>query len=93
MFQDLEELQSELIKLKLWTEEKCKERSLEKSMETIVEGSMERSRSSMESSMGRSMEGLPEEMAEWDIVTEFIGPELAEFFSECEVRTELQGLQ
>ena len=59
------------------------ENSRERSMETITGNSME-------NSMERSMEGRPEEMADWDIVTEFIGSELAEFYSECEVSTELQ---
>ena len=59
------------------------ENSRERSMETITENIME-------NSMERSMEGRPEEMADWDIVTEFIGSELAEFYSECEVSTELQ---
>ena len=37
------------------------------------------------SSMETSMEMLQEKMAERDIVTEFIGAELAEFYRECEV--------
>ena len=50
---------------------------------------MERSmESTVESTMERSMESRPEVMAEWDIVTEFIGAELAEFYRECEVSTE-----
>ena len=67
------------------------ENSRERSMETITENIRENSmENSMERSMERSMEGRPEEMADWDIVTEFIGSELAEFYSECEVSTELQ---
>ena len=71
LFQDLDDLQAELIKLKLWTEEKCKERN--------------KSRTSMETSIETNMERQTEKMAEWDIVTEFIGAELAEFYRECEV--------
>ena len=69
IFQDLEDLQSELIKLRLWTEEKCKQRGKTRSVETILEGGQE-------------------ELAEWDIVTDFIGSELAEFYQECEVSSE-----
>ena len=80
IFQDLEDLQSELIKLKLWTEEKCKQRGKTRSMET----SLERSRCCVET----ILEGGQEELAEWDIVTDFIGSELAEFYQECEVSSE-----
>ena len=44
---------------------------------------------SMETSIETNMERQTEKMAEWDIVTEFIGAELAEFYRESEVSAEV----
>ena len=86
ILQDLDDLQAELLKLKLWTDEKCRERSMSRSRETSRDRIMDRSRErSMETSLERSWSSLETE-ADWDIVTEFIGLELAEFYRECEVR-------
>ena len=55
-------------------------------MERSMDESRERgSETDMKMDMETDMERLQEEMADWDIVTEFIGSELAEFYRECEV--------
>ena len=62
-------------------------------MERSMDESMERSgEKDMKMDMETDMERLQEEMADWDIVTEFIGSELAEFYRECEVSNQYQAV-